>query len=136
MYQIFNCLSKALMCFFFHNWRDFARIVSSTTSKTLFKFKLDSHHRMFQHQLLPLQSFLFWIFQNVYCHLSNRSSIVFPPKRMMQFSHWCQRSRLAPINFGKLADWSWTAAFCFFWTYLIFFVAPESFPNVKNWTEQ
>ena len=88
----------------------------------------------------PRSSFLFWILQK--CLLSfikSKLRCISPPKRTIQFSLWRQRrSRLSPIKFQKLADWSWTAAFLLLLDVLDFVLvaSPNHSQNVKNWTEQ
>ena len=110
---IFNCLSKA-MVFFFTTGETSRALLAQQQVRRFSNLSRIHTTECFNINYCPRSSSYFGFFHNVYCHLSNRSSIVFPPKRTMQFSLWRQRSRLAPINFGKLADWSWTAAFCFF----------------------
>ena len=120
---IFNCLSKA-MVFFFTTGETSGALLAQQQARHFPNLSRIPTTGCFYINYCPRSSFLFWILQNVYCHSSNRSSVVFPPREENDAIFiWRQRrSRLAPINFGKLADWSWTAAFCFFWTYLIFFV--------------
>ena len=132
---IFNCLSKA-MVFFFTTGETSRALLAQQQVRRFPNLSRIHTTGCFYINYCPRSNFLSWILQNVYCHSSNRSSVVFLPRRERCIF------TLAPTKVETLSnqipetDWSWTAAFCFFWTYLIFFVAPESFPNVKNWTEQ
>ena len=101
-FQIFNCLSKALM-FFFTTGETSRALLAQQQVRRFPNLSRIHTTGCFYINYCPRSSFLFWILQNVYCHSSNRSSVVFPRRERCNFHFGANEGRDSlQSNFGNL----------------------------------
>ena len=129
-FQIFNCLPKALMLFFTTGETSCALLAQQQVRRFP---NLSQIHTTgcFYINYCPRSSSYFGFFKMYTVIHQIEAPLYFPRRERCNFHSGAKRSRLAPINFGKLADWSWTAAFCFF-LYLIFFFGSLIIPKCEE----
>ena len=115
-FRIFNCLSKALMFFFTTGETSRALLAQQQVRRFPNLSRIHTTGCFYINYCLAVVSY-FEFYKMFTVIQSNRSSVVFPPREENDAIFTLGANEgwdSLQSNFWKLADWSWTAAFCFF----------------------